>query len=176
MRTIAIVITLIYCIRRIQPRAASSLANSDEMRLRKSASAPARSAVSRPGRIDLSMTVSRSRCNPISCSRLLGCPGHARPMRVPSLVPHVRPHLGQGHDAAFLVQPDLDSQSSHESRSVAEQLWPSLVTARRHTAIRQVETPLRGIVHNQGESSTHWARPPVAARAPFSANRDVPMN
>src|SRR6202453_3888927 len=44
----------------VQARAASSRANSDDMRHRWSASALARSAVSRPGRMDLSLTVSRA--------------------------------------------------------------------------------------------------------------------
>src|SRR5262249_49906150 len=67
-------------------------------------------------------------------------------------------------------------QSSHELRSVAKRGWPSLVTARRHSVIPLVETPLLDIVHNHGKSSTHWGRPPVAARAPLSANRPVPLN
>jgi hypothetical protein len=75
-----------------QAWAASSLANSQEMRDRMSASARASSAVSRPGRMDLTMTVRRSRKNPICCSRLVGCPGHIRPMCVPSLIQRTCDH------------------------------------------------------------------------------------
>ena len=123
------------------------------------------------------MTVSRSRSNPISWSRLLRCPGHARPMRVPSSIHRTCDHTsGKATTRHSWYSRTSSSQSSHESRSVANKGWPSLVTALRHSVIPQVEIPLLDIVHNQGESSTHWARPPVAARAPFSVNRDVPMN
>ena len=123
------------------------------------------------------MTVSRSRCNPVSCSRLLGCPGHARAMRVPSSIQRTCDHTsGKATTRHSWYNRTWSSQSSHESRSLANKGWPSLVTARRHSVIPQLETPLLGTLRKQVKSSTHWARPPVAARAPVSANRDVPTN